>query len=676
MRKHGEEWREATATWRAQRSRVASAQFRLALPQMLRVEARGASLYPPHPLVLLITRRCPGAGRIDRPGPRHLAGVTRGSYMKARYAPLLISTMVGVLYWLMDATMDRYVFHGGSLWDSVLFDVPAMELYTRSLGLLFFVAAGALMTRISAKRRESEAALRGSEAKYRALMEDAGEGIALLDLDGNLVEVNNKAADLLGYTREELTQRDFRELLPPEERERAVASFEATLRQGSSSLGDVAVLGKDGRRVPAAVTASVIEVLGRKMVQAIFRDISERKRSEQALADRLRLEELRADVGVALGRGDTLPTLLQPCAEALVRHLGAAFARIWTLNEGEGILELQASAGMYTRLDGSRSRVPVARSKVGIIARERRPILTNAVIGDPEFIDQEWVKREGLVAFAGYPLILGDRLLGVMTIFAREPLSEITGAALASVAGQIALGIRRHMVEQALRRSEENLRSLSSELLSAQEKERGRIARELHDGVGQSLGSLKVRVEGILKQASRNEGNVDLQLMENLIPVVRGAMEEVRSISMGLRPSIIDSLGLVATISWFCREFQASHPDIRIEQEIDVGEEAIPDPLKIVIFRVLQEAFNNTARHSKADSLRLSLRRQEGRVSLAVEDNGQGFDPRSVSSPEAPRRGFGLVSMRERTELTGGSFSIESNVGKGTTVRASWPTSA
>ena len=593
--------------------------------------------------------------------------------MKARYGPLIGSTIVGVLYWLMDAAMDRYVFHSGSLWDAILFDVPTMELYTRSLGLLFFVAAGALMTRISAKQRESETALRESEAKYRTLMEDAGDGIALLDVEGNLVGINKRAEELLGYTREELTQRHFTQLLPLEEHERVIASFEETLRQGSASLSDVAVSGKNGRKVPMDVSGTVIDVLGRKTVQAIFRDISERKRSEQALTDRIRLEALRADVGVALGRGDTLRTLLQPCTEAVVRHLGAAFARIWTLTEGDGVLELQASAGMYTRLDGSRSRVPVGRSKVGIIAQERRPILTNAVIGDPQFIDQEWAKREGLVAFAGYPLMLGDRLVGVMALFAREPLAEITGAALASVAGQLALGIRRHMVEQDLRRSEENLRFLSSELLSAQENERGRIARELHDGVGQSLGSLKVRVEGILKQASRSEGKADLQLVENLIPIVRGTMEEVRSISMGLRPSIIDSLGLVATISWFCREFQTSHPDVRVEQEIDVGEEEIPEPLKIVIYRVLQEACNNIARHSKADSLHLSLRLQEGRVNLAVEDNGQGFDPTNISSPKAPRRCFGLISMRERTELSGGSFAIESQVGGGTTVRASWP---
>jgi PAS domain S-box-containing protein len=597
----------------------------------------------------------------------------KGPVMISTYTPLLTSTFAGLSYWLLDAAMDHYFFYGGSVWDAMFLKVPTSELYMRVLGLLFFVAVGVAMTWISAKRRRAESILRESEAKYRTLMKDAGDGIALLDVEGNLVEVNRRAEDLLGYRGDELKHRHFNQLVPATEHGRVMSAFEATLRQRAGSLTDVAVLRKDGRTVPVDVSASVIEVLERKTIQAIFRDVSERKRMEQTLADRLRLGALRADVGVALGRGGTIRTLLQPCAEALVHNLGAAFARIWTLNENEGILELQASAGMYTRLDGSRSRVPVGHGKIGVIARERRPILTNSVSGDPQIIDQEWARREGLVAFAGHPMMLGDELLGVMALFAREPLEEITGKALASVADQIALGIRRHRVEQAHRQSEERLRFLSSELLSAQERERGRIARELHDGVGQSLGSLKVRAEAILKQGIRGEGKVDLQLVENLIPIIRATMEEVRGISMGLRPSIIDSLGLVATISWFCREFEASHFGIRTEQEIEVTEEEIPEPLKIVIYRILQEAFSNSARHSGGDRLRLSLRRGDGRLSLLVRDNGRGFDPAALSSLRSGGGGFGLVSMRERAEFSGGSFSVESQPDAGTTIHASWP---
>ena len=163
----------------------------------------------------------------------------------------------------------------------------------------------------------------------------------------------------------------------------------------------------------------------------IAQDITERKRAEEAMAERARLASLAADVGVALTGADTLPGILQPCAEALVRHLSAAFARIWTLNEAENVLELRASAGMYTRTDGTFSRVPVAdRSKLGLIAQQRRPYLTNDVLNDPLITDREWARREGMVASAGHPLIVQDRVVGVMVLFARRaaPGDDAQGA--------------------------------------------------------------------------------------------------------------------------------------------------------------------------------------------------------------------------------------------------------
>ena len=147
--------------------------------------------------------------------------------------------------------------------------------------------------------------------------------------------------------------------------------------------------------------------------------------------------------------------MLQRCAEALVEHLDGAFARIWTLNEQEDVLELRASAGLYTHLDGPHSRVPVGKYKIGLIAQERKPHLTNAVVGDPRVGDQEWARREGMVAFAGYPLVVDDRLVGVMAMFARHPLTEATLEAMASVADEIAVGIERKVAEERLHEQRE-----------------------------------------------------------------------------------------------------------------------------------------------------------------------------------------------------------------------------
>ena len=155
--------------------------------------------------------------------------------------------------------------------------------------------------------------------------------------------------------------------------------------------------------------------------------------------------------------------------------------------------------------------------------------------------------------------------------------------------------------------------------------------------------------------------------------MVQVAVEEVRRIQKNLRPPTLDDLGLLATISWFCREFEGVYSDIRIEREIDLEEEDVPDPLKIVIYRVMQEALNNVAKHSRTKAVRLALRKKDGRIEMEILDEGVGFDPDEVFSRTDPERGFGLFSMKERTELSEGRFSVEAARGAGTKIHASWP---
>jgi two-component system NtrC family sensor kinase len=189
-------------------------------------------------------------------------------------------------------------------------------------------------------------------------------------------------------------------------------------------------------------------------------DITERKIAEQALAEQLKLSLFTADVGIGLTQNQTLLATLQYCANAVVRHLDAAFARIWTLNEDGNVLELQASAGIYTGIDGAYSRIAVGEFKIGLIALERQPYITNSVQEDPRLHDKEWASREGMVAFAGYPLIVDNQLLGVIAIFARQELNESTLIALASSADTIALGIKRKQTEIALATQKQTLRAI------------------------------------------------------------------------------------------------------------------------------------------------------------------------------------------------------------------------
>jgi signal transduction histidine kinase len=444
------------------------------------------------------------------------------------------------------------------------------------------------------------------------------------------------------------------------------------LKQSEDALrGKEAALRESHFELERRVEERTVDLM--KANEQLKQEIEERKKAEERLAERIRLEMLRGEVGVALAKGDTLRTLLQPCTEALIEHLGGAFARIWTYNEVERILELQASAGLYTRIDGSHSRVAIGESKVGIIAQDGQPQITNAIIGDSNIVDQEWAKRTGIASFAGYPLIFADRVIGVMALFGKEPFSDFTLRALASVADQVALGIQRQRVEEAFRRSGEELKLLSAQLLTAEETERGRIARELHDGIGQSLSAIKFRVEDALGQLAKGSIESSVSTLDNLIPVIQGTVEEVRRITMDLRPSTLDDLGILSTIAWLCREFQATYSTVEIKREIRAEESDVPSPLKIVLYRVLQEALNNVAKHSGADMVTISLEKKDNVIHLAIEDNGCGFDVEEARSVEGLERGFGLGSMKERTELSGGTFVINSAKGRGALVLASWP---
>jgi len=226
---------------------------------------------------------------------------------------------------------------------------------------------------------------------------------------------------------------------------------------------------------------------------------------------------------------------------------------------------------------------------------------------------------------------------------------------------------------ETLKESEKQLKYLASRLLAAHEDERKRIAGDIHDGLGSTLSQIKMKTEGILEKVEKELGPDIAEPMKSIIPIIQESMDECRRLQMDLRPPMLDDLGILATLSWFCRRFQTIYPGIRIEQKINIKEDEVPNLLKTVIFRITQEAMNNVAKYSRANLLSLSLNGEGKNIELAITDNGIGFNVEEMLAKERSRRGMGLESMRERAELSGGSFTIQSAQGKGTVIRASWP---
>jgi signal transduction histidine kinase len=227
----------------------------------------------------------------------------------------------------------------------------------------------------------------------------------------------------------------------------------------------------------------------------------------------------------------------------------------------------------------------------------------------------------------------------------------------------------RTQTEKALRESELALRHLSLKIIETQENERRQIAKELHDSIGSSLAAIKFAVEGkLLTMTNGPPIDTDTISLEKIADHIHDTINEVRRISTNLRPSMLDDLGLLATINWYCRSSGEMHADTRIETELALKEDEVPEYSKIVIYRVLQEALNNALRHGRADSIRVNLEAGKDRIRLCVKDNGCGFDPDAVIRSTDPLSGYGLKGMYDRAEVVGGRLSLDAGPGRGTTV--------
>lgn len=308
-------------------------------------------------------------------------------------------------------------------------------------------------------RIEAEIALRESQEQFSKAFHSNPIACSISVLvEGQFLDVNASFLNLFGYQREEIIGCASVELgiwVNPDDRQRLIAA----LQHQQSVQMDAPFRTSSGEIREGMASFEKIELQGKTCLLSMIYDITDRKQAEVKQRQQMQLDALRADIGTALTEGESLRDLLERCAIALYKHLDAAFARIWTLSDSEPVLILQASAGLYTHTNGKHHRIPVGQFKIGRIAASCQPHLTNQVTTDPWVSDHAWAQREGMVAFAGYPLMIKNRLLGVMAIFARHPLSDQTLNEMSSVASAIAVGIDRKLTAEILRQTAEQERA-------------------------------------------------------------------------------------------------------------------------------------------------------------------------------------------------------------------------
>ena len=229
---------------------------------------------------------------------------------------------------------------------------------------------------------------------------------------------------------------------------------------------------------------------------------------------------------------------------------------------------------------------------------------------------------------------------------------------------------RRERAEEELRASRNNLALLSEQLIQAQEGERRRIAVELHDSVGQSLSAIKYTLERAIIMVQRPALGSPESVLTLAVQRIQETADGIRAISMNLRPQMLDNLGAASATSWFCRDFAEVYPTLNVRAEINAQNDEIPKRISTHLFRCVQELLNNAAKHARAGTVWIEVRRAGPVLSLEVRDDGVGMADEALDP--ARLHGTGIRNLRERAEMTGGEFCLSSLPGCGTTARIEW----
>jgi PAS domain S-box-containing protein len=421
--------------------------------------------------------------------------------------------------------------------------------------------------------------------------------------------------------------------------------------------------------------------LGDLGIAAYSRDVTARKR-EEALRERLvKHGELRAQVGAALAAGRDLRSTLGDCARAVVETLGVSFARIWLVDALGEHLELEASAGKYTHIDGAHGKVKLGALKIGKIAATRTPHLTNDVANDPAVGDKEWASREGMTAFAGYPLVVGDELVGVLATFATTPLPSDTVNALGAIGDAIAQGVVRRRAEIALAERAKELARSNADL----EQFAYVASHDLQE-------PLRMVTSYVQLLARRYRGKLDGDADDFIAYAVEGVGRMQRLINDLLSYSRVGTRGGEFGGVVLEEVFADVESNLRAAIE-ESGAILTHDPLpevvgdRLQLGQVLQNLVGNGIKFRREGTpprIHVGARREPGEWVISVRDNGIGIEPqyfervfvifqRLNPREKYPGTGIGLAITKRIVERHGGRIWIESKPGEGSTIAFTIP---
>jgi PAS domain S-box-containing protein len=533
-------------------------------------------------------------------------------------------------------------------WDlSAPADLDFVDYASRSIAYLL---TGALIGLLSAGARTAARA-------QLQLIESAPDAVVGVNRRGRIVLANVQAGRLFGYQRDELIGEPIAMLVPDENRDQHagyVAGFFASPRTRRFNVPlDLRGRRKSGRIFPCEISLAAVETSEGPLAIAVVRDVTQRRRAEEELRAAVRRLRAASEIALAVGGETDLQRVLGAITER-GRSLVDARALTVMLADGDELVVAATAGEVEEHVRGM--RVPQTGAP-GHVLRKLEPLRLDRVEGGPQALPPAMAAEAAILV----PLEFRGSGLGVVVAFDRRGGPEFGDEdelLLASFAASAATAVAtaQYVAEDRLRRS-----------IEVSEHERTRWARELHDETLQGLGALRVSLGSALRKDSDEALR---RVVDDAVDEIAREIDSLRGLITELRPAALDELGLHAALEALS-ERSARTVGLEMDTEVSLnssnGGRRLTPELESTIYRLVQEALTNVAKHARAEHVRLRVVERNGSIEIVVQDDGVGFDPRSVDE------GFGLLGMRERVAMAGGEIDLRSAPGHGTTMRALLP---
>jgi len=461
----------------------------------------------------------------------------------------------------------------------------------------------------------------------------------------------------------------------------AYSAFTFGLRGGLATLSAAVlimvprVLFISPHPLDAAMETAAVTLVGGLAVWLV--EIQERVRRlrEKALAEAQALNSISAAITQSL----QLEQMLDLALQRIAKLMKVDISWVYLLDEEAQELVFAAQRGLSETLLEGADRLKVGEGLNGWVAQSGQPLGVENISEDPR-LTREAVRSEGVQGFLAVPLKSKDKVIGTLGVamFYPRHFSSDEIRLLSTIGNQIGVAIenvrlyeREREIAAQLRTSAENLRSYVREITRAQEEERKRIARELHDDTAQALALLSRRLD-TLSTLNEQMPKIPSQRLEELRELTDSILQGLRRFSRDLRPPVLDDLGLLAALKGLTTDL-VKEGGTEATLEVIGSETRLSPEAELVLFRIAQEALNNVKKHSGASKALITVEFDEGGVGITVRDNGKGFELPDRMEDLAAAGKLGLIGMQERARLLGGSLTVQSRPAEGTTVVVTVP---